>query len=214
MRVPRFRIDANRREEICARRALWGTGVYTDDSDPVAAAIHSGFIRGAWNEEVDENMLDLEIKDTHQHAPRDVHAGGSSKPGEGNPRIPPIPPPDKDVHITLLILPNLERYEPSILYGVKSRLWDGVHDGMSYKVLRVDWVDEGVGRGEERSGEARRKRLRNLMQSGRICTGPGLVKLQQLRVRGESGDSHSHSRRRMAGMDSDRNRSSQVQTVS
>lgn len=52
---------------------------------------------------------------------------------------------------------------------------------MSFKVLRVEWVDEGVGRGEERSGEARRKRLRNLMQSGRICTGPGVIKLDQLR---------------------------------
>lgn len=60
IRVPRFRIDSSHREEICARRALWGTGVYTDDSDPVAAAIHSGFIRGEWAEDVDVSMLNLE----------------------------------------------------------------------------------------------------------------------------------------------------------
>jgi Histone deacetylation protein Rxt3 len=173
VRVPRFRIDSARREEICARRALWGTGVYTDDSDPVAAAIHSGFMRGEWAEDVDQDMLDLEIKDTYQHAPR--AAEGEMKSAS---RKPPVPPPDKDVHITLLILPRLQRYESTVLFGMKSRVWDDTHDGMSFKVEQIDWVDEGVTRGEERSGEARRKRLRNMMRSGRICTGPGLLRLR------------------------------------
>ena len=55
---------------------------------------------------------------------------------------------------------------------------------MSFQVLRIDWVEEGAGRGEERGGEARRKRLRNLMQTGKICTGPAVVKLEDLRNRG------------------------------
>ncbi|KKA18608.1 hypothetical protein T310_7445 [Rasamsonia emersonii CBS 393.64] len=172
VRVPRFRIDASHREEICARRALWGTGVYTDDSDPVAAAIHSGFIRGEWGEDVDISMLDLEIKDTYQHAPKIP----PDAPQEA--RIPPVPPPDKDLHITLLILPRLERYESSVMFGLKSRAWDGTHDGMSFKVERIEWVNEGSTRGEERSGEARRKRLRNMMRTGRICTGPNLLRLR------------------------------------
>ncbi|KAJ5666661.1 hypothetical protein N7462_011070 [Penicillium macrosclerotiorum] len=190
VRVPRFRIDAVRREEICARRALWGTGVYTDDSDPVAAAIHSGFIRGAWSEDVDESMLDLEIKDTYQHAPQpspaDPSAEASSKDDEKprSPRIPPVPPVDRDLHITLLVLPRLEEYESTVMFGIKSRPWDGRHDGMSFKVHRIDWVDDGVGRGEERSGEARRKRLRTLMQTGRICTGPAMARMDELRRNG------------------------------
>jgi hypothetical protein len=184
VRVPRFRIDQSHREEICARRALWGTGVYTDDSDPVAAAIHSGFFRGAWGEDV-ESMLDLEIKDTYQHAPPAAEAD-TSKPGSqaNGPRLPPIPPPNQDLHITLLILPRLERYDSTVMFGIKSRKWDGRHDGMSFKVHRVDWVDDGVGRGEERGGEARRKRLRTLMQTGRICTGPALAKMDELRRSG------------------------------
>ncbi|PLN80994.1 histone deacetylation protein Rxt3-domain-containing protein [Aspergillus taichungensis] len=179
IRVPRFRVDASHREEICARRALWGSGVYTDDSDPVAAAIHSGFLRGAWGEDVDPSLLDLEIKPAYQHAPRTAEAVGGAA-DDDPPQEPPIPPPDRDLHITLLILPRLERYESSVLFGIRSRAWDGRHDGLSFTVLRTVWVDEGVGRGEERSGEARRKRLRNLMQSGRICTGPGVVKMDQL----------------------------------
>jgi hypothetical protein len=186
IRVPRFRIDATRREEICARRALWGTGVYTDDSDPVAAAIHSGYIRGAWGEDVDESMLDLEIKDIYQHAPQFTAEAtdGKSDSHEKEARLPPVPPTDKDLHITLLILPRLEKYDSTVMFGLKSRKFEGRHDGMSFKVHSVDWVDDGVGRGEERSGEARRKRLRTLMQTGRICTGPAMAKMDELRRSG------------------------------
>jgi hypothetical protein len=173
VRVPRFRIDTSHREEICARRALWGTGVYTDDSDPVAAAIHSGYIRGEWSEDIDVSMLDLEFKDGYHHAAQP--ANGAS---DGRPRIPPLPPGDKDLHITLLVLPRLERYESTLMFGLKSRAWDSTHDGMSFKVDRIDWVDEGSTRGEERSGAARRKRLRHMMRSGRICTGPGLLRMR------------------------------------
>lgn len=190
VRVPRYRIDAARREEICARRALWGTGVYTDDSDPVAAAIHSGFIRGAWGEDVDESFLDLEIRDTYQHAP----PPSEEERGSNQPRIPPVPPADKDLHITLLVLPKLDKYDQSVLFGIKSRTWDGNHDGVSFQVMRVDWVEEGAGRGEERGGEARRKRLRNLMQTGKICTGPAVVKLEDLRNHGLEVDARSKMR--------------------
>jgi hypothetical protein len=189
IRVPRFRIDAARREEICARRALWGTGVYTDDSDPVAAAIHSGYIRGAWGEDVDESMLDLEIKDTYQHAPQPTAEDRAANASKGEheprkPRLPQVPPADKDLHITLLILPRVDQYESTVMFGLKSRKWTGRHDGVSFKVHRVEWVDDGVGRGEERSGEARRKRLRTLMQTGRICTGPAMARMDELRQSG------------------------------
>ncbi|PYH44206.1 uncharacterized protein BP01DRAFT_84548 [Aspergillus saccharolyticus JOP 1030-1] len=204
IRVPRFRIDSSHREEICARRALWGTGVYTDDSDPVAAAIHSGFIRGAWSEDVDVDLLDLEIRDTYQHAPQSAQDIGLDE-GE-RPREPPVPPSDKDLHITILILPRLEQYESSVLFGLRSRAWEGSHDGMSFKVLRTEWVDEGVGRGEERGGAARRKRLRTLIRTGRICTGPGVIKLDQLR--------NGVQVPRRKKIESSRGQSSPMQTVS
>lgn len=101
-------------------------------------------------------------------------------------RLPPQPPPNKDLHITLLILPKLERYESTVMFGLRSRAWDSTHDGISFKILHIDWVEEGVGRGEERGGAARRKRLRNLMRSGRICTGPAVISLAQLRAANSS----------------------------
>jgi hypothetical protein len=131
----------------------------------------------------------LEIKDIYQHAPQstaDNNPDGTSKSDsqEKEPRLPPVPPTDKDLHITLLILPRLEKYDSTVMFGVKSRKFEGRHDGMSFKVQSVDWVDDGVGRGEERSGEARRKRLRTLMQTGRICTGPAMAKMDELRRSG------------------------------
>jgi hypothetical protein len=133
-------------------------------------------------------MLDLEIKDTYQHAPQPTaedRANGSKGEKEARkPRLPPVPPADKDLHITLLILPRVDQYESTVMFGLKSRKWTGRHDGVSFKVHRVEWVDDGVGRGEERSGEARRKRLRTLMQTGRICTGPAMARMDELRERG------------------------------
>ena len=46
------------------------------------------------------------------------------------------------------------------------------HDGMSFKVEGISWVDEGAGRGEERGGEARRKRLKALMRPPGSVIGP------------------------------------------
>ncbi|KAI5310525.1 hypothetical protein KEM55_005844, partial [Ascosphaera atra] len=229
VRVPRWFLADARREEVCHRRALWGTGVYTDDSDPLAAAMHSGFVRGCWGEEVDDRMLDLMVKPGHGHAPRtegdmvgeevapvrnENGNGKKSKNGNGNgnegdkskassgstaleispdkarrpspsplalgpnqttagrqPHLPPLPVQGKDLRITLLILPPLTRYDASVMYGIKSRPWGDTHDGMSFQVLRIDWVDENVeSRGQERGGLARRKRLRYMMENGRIWT--------------------------------------------
>ena len=132
-------------------------------------------------------MLDLEIKDGYQHAPQPPAKDATEAKSDAqtnDSRLPPVPPADQDLHITLLVLPRLEQYDSTVMFGIKSRKWDGRHDGMSFKVHRVDWVDEGVGRGEERSGEARRKRLRTLMQTGRICTGPAMAKMDELRRSG------------------------------
>jgi hypothetical protein len=180
VRVPRHHLADEARMEICARRALWGTSIYTDDSDPVAVAIHSGWLRGAWGPEVDLALLDL--GPPMVSSPKDKDKDGDGKgaalaatdrpPSTTSPQlihatIPPTPlepPPHMDLHITILILPTLECYASSVAYGIKSRAWTTVpHDGMSYSIEKLAWVDERAGRSEERGGEARRKRLRALM---------------------------------------------------
>ncbi len=90
------------------------------------------------------------------------------------------PPAGKDLHITLLVLPQLQNYASTVAYGIKSRSWGGNHDGMSFKIDKITWVNEGIGKGEERGGEARRKRLRAIFETRTMAAGPGL----QLRVAG------------------------------
>ena len=151
---------------------MWGSDVYTDDSDPLAAAIHNGWIRGQWGDEVDTSALDLGSDDT----PVSRSKGGKSTSDasttlSSRPSSPMVPPPQKDLHITLLILPALQRYTSHVSHGLKSRAWESKHDGLSFKIERITWVDEGAGKGEERSGEARRKRLKVLIGLRDIARG-------------------------------------------
>ena len=155
IRVSRSWLRSVEREAICAERSLWGAGIYTDDSDPVAAAIHSGYVKGAWNDWVDISLLEQIIREQN---PR-IDGGQEHVPEE-----PVEPRGDLDLHITMLVLPQLEKYEEIVRYGLKSRTWpeeakDAPHDGVSFMVLHCEWVDEGTGRGKERTGVARRKRL-------------------------------------------------------
>jgi Histone deacetylation protein Rxt3 len=158
IRVSRTWLREAERETICAERFLWGSGIYSDDSDPIAAAVHSGFIKGAWSEWVDTSLLEQVIKE--QNPGIDMKENVPDQPVE--------PPDGEDLHITLLVLPQLEKYAESARFGMKSRTWpeeakDAPHDGVSFMVLNCEWVDEGSARGQERSGLTRRKRLHALM---------------------------------------------------
>ena len=86
------------------------------------------------------------------------------------PPVPMLPPPGKDLHITLLILPTLQQYPSRVNHGIKSRAWGNDHDGMSYRIEKVAWVEEKAERGENRNGEARRKRLKPI--TGSKASGP------------------------------------------
>lgn len=169
VKVPRFYLSDASREHIVLQRKVWGTDVYTDDSDPIAAAIHNGWIRGAWGEDVDVGLLeDLELGGTgkdSQYQSRSQGTAEDEKPDEqveyparvlkSPPPSGPITPlPDHDARITLLILPALEKYAPSTWHGIRSRAWAKNHDGMSFKIHKVEWVDERPESGWESQGRA------------------------------------------------------------
>ena len=159
IRVPRQWLRHPEREAIRAERFLWGVGIYTDDSDPVAAAMHSGFIQTAFGETVDVSSVD-EVSKIYDP----VIDGGQ----ENVPEAPMSIPPDKDLHITLLVLPPLERYQGRGRFGLVSRSWgerDGetkgaVHDGVSFTVLNAKFVDERGAAGLGRTAADRRKMIR------------------------------------------------------
>ncbi|KAK6437422.1 hypothetical protein LTR95_006385 [Oleoguttula sp. CCFEE 5521] len=168
VRVPRWyltrsptEIEANepsRLEIISRRRQLWGSDVYTDDSDVVAAAIHSGWLRGDFGD-LAGDLIELCGSDDEGAAPSTADAPLSypSKPAH-----PIFPPTGYDAHITILVLPALKTYTGTSQHHLRSRTWKGTpHDGMSYVVLGLEFVDEGpAGRDFRRGNKARKERLR------------------------------------------------------
>lgn len=193
VKVNRLFLESAAREEITHRRALWGTDIYTDDSDVIAACIHGGWIRGEWPDDVDVDMLGL----TEQ---ADALAGGSGASKETMSRKQRAaaaaalelarsqPPPEllesplktgpvaipagRDLHVTLLVLPTLVKYSATTRFGIRSREWGGqlhdeqhqMHDGMSFKILKIRWVVNGAGAQSRLRGKARRERMRQAMR--------------------------------------------------
>ena len=169
VKIPRVHLTPASREEITTRRAVWGTDVYTDDSDVVAACIHAGWIRGEWPDDVDVDLLELQkptSKSKQRILPAEQHLEVlNSVPASGPIHV----PADRDLHVTLLILPPLEKYASSTRYGIQSREFGGtyngrksVHDGLSFMILSVRWVDGAAPQSRLR-GKARRERIRKAM---------------------------------------------------
>lgn len=172
VRIPRFYLSDLEREEVTRRRALWGCEVYTDDSDPLAAAIHSGWVQGSWGDGIDITMLEESKSDSRARGRGTVIDVDERQPRDemtltSPPSVPMKPLVDRDLHLTCLVLPPLEKYTSKIRHGIKSHEWGNNHDGMSFRIEKVEWVDEKVSKGEGRTGEARRKRMKTLLEERR-----------------------------------------------
>lgn len=195
------------RGEITTRRAVWGTDVYTDDSDVLAACIHGGWIRGEWPEDVDVDLLGL---DEGVGADGKEAKGGkkgrskeSSPPQKRDtdfldapPKTGPVQVPEgQDMHVMVMVMPKLEKYTSTVRFGIKSREWGGrlgrdgqrsSHDGLSFMIQSIRFVTNGAGPQSRLRGRDRRERMRKAMQEVEISrvfevrvpnTGSGVVPL-------------------------------------
>lgn len=157
-------------EVICRQPQLWGTEIYTDDSDAVAAAVHSGWIKGdfgEYNQDLHEICDNDSERDNDEEVPQSL---------QSRPQRPIKVPAGHDVHITLLILPPLQSYGATNQHHILSRDWKEAHDGMSYMIHGIDFVDEGTSsRFMERSGAARKKRIAMEEASRRQEAAAGLL---------------------------------------
>lgn len=175
VKVARIHLSSIAREEITSRGYLWGTDVYTDDSDVVAACIHSGWIKGEWAEDVDNSVLDIDqgVADKRRKKPTNSTVDLESED------LITVPPPSgpmsipaqRDLHVNVLILPRLVKYYSSTRHGISSREFGGdyghrhsVHDGISYMIKSVRWVENGAQPQARLRGKARRERMRKAMR--------------------------------------------------
>ncbi|CAO3611988.1 unnamed protein product [Mucor hiemalis] len=131
------------------KRAVWGTDIYTDDSDIVAMAIHSGKFEPVFVEpEVDaEDPFALAIagkKRESLEAAKKLALSGKKWVCHDN-LI-----PDYDLQITVRVLPTLQHYTSCTRHRIKSREW-AKHDGMSLFVNKVEKIKRGEARLRGRS---------------------------------------------------------------
>ncbi|KYK58499.1 hypothetical protein DCS_05515 [Drechmeria coniospora] len=175
VKVPRVHLSSVAREEITSRAFLWGTDVYTDDSDVVAACIHAGWIKGEWADDVDGSMLDLDDGDRRKGRKQEQEdAAGADSEGliTSPPASGPLSiPPDRDLHVNILILPKLYSYAAMTRHGISSREFGGrfgdrqaSHDGISYMIRSIRWVENGGQPQARLRGKARRERMRKAMR--------------------------------------------------
>ncbi|KAG0014283.1 hypothetical protein BGZ80_010534 [Entomortierella chlamydospora] len=134
------------------RRELWGTEIYTDDSDIVAMLIHGGFF----------------IPPTSLHSGEQDSIQPTSQ--QHNFAAEPIKHicPAYDLAITLRVMPKLIKYQGSIRHRIKSRTWKTGHDGVSLKIEAIrklcpgEALNRGRSQSKRRMKEYNQERLRVL----------------------------------------------------
>ncbi|KAF9999812.1 hypothetical protein BGZ65_004880, partial [Modicella reniformis] len=127
------------------KRELWGTDIYTDDSDVVAMLIHAGYFIPPIN--IRGNDQDSIQPDGQQH----------------NFAAEPIKHicPSYDLAVTLRVLPTLIKYQGSIRNRIKSRTWNSKHDGQSLRIESVRKLCPGEALNRGRSQIKRRMKEYN-----------------------------------------------------
>ncbi|KAG0202128.1 hypothetical protein BGX28_005270 [Mortierella sp. GBA30] len=122
------------------RREVWGTDVYTDDSDIVAMLIHAGY----YIPPISSNSTEQDsIQPTTQHHNFVPNPIKHICPGF-------------DLAVTLRVLPKLLKYQGSIRHRIKSRTWKTGHDGVSLQIESVRKMSAGEALNRGRSQSKRR----------------------------------------------------------
>lgn len=121
------------------RRKLWGTDVYTDDSDVLAMCVHAGWIEAPHIPDVPEWLGGGGAPTVSQAWAK---LAARQERALGTPHR--VPPPEKggaltcDLSVTLRIAPKLILYKGSPRGGIQSRSWGNTHDGVSVVVESVE----------------------------------------------------------------------------
>lgn len=120
------------------KRKVWGSDVYTDDSDVLALLLHSGWLRLGRRKLAGKRLVAGEkgAGDQAVKASRTPWKGFGGE-GEGEKKQEGV----KSLIVKLVVAPRLVRYQGCERMGIKSRSWGNGHDGVSLMVESVDLVD-------------------------------------------------------------------------
>ncbi|WFD00097.1 hypothetical protein MYAM1_002843 [Malassezia yamatoensis] len=167
-----------------SQRKLWGTDVYTDDSDVLAMCVHAGWIEAPHVPQVPEWLggggTSSVSKAWNQLCQREEHALGI----ERNASQPSIPRQESqltcDLSVTLRIAPKLILYKGCHRGGIKSRSWGNSHDGVSLVVESVELRPSGYATGYSRkSAKSRINHMAQLRNVAKDAPVPRSVPVEQ-----------------------------------
>jgi hypothetical protein len=132
VRIPRYYLYDN---ENVYNRQVWGTDVYTDDSDIVAILYHCGILKSNdpfANFETLKTGINIDTNSIIKTRTEPVYA---VQPDNTRENISDV------LVVRLRVLPSLEKYIGCYRHCYNSRSWQGsvMHDGVSVSVETVRW---------------------------------------------------------------------------
>ncbi|KAF5102304.1 hypothetical protein D0Z00_000487 [Geotrichum galactomycetum] len=154
VKIPRQFLSKAFNENV-EKRKVWGTDIYTDDSDVVAALYHAGRIPAAIGGEtggLPEEARTNSKKSTALGSPATPDDSKNKENDTGAVKLSNLttdrPAPgsveaDGDCLVTLLILPRLKLYKGTFRNGYNSRTWLTKHDGVSFAIHEVKFIPRG-----------------------------------------------------------------------
>ncbi|GAA5892578.1 hypothetical protein JCM6882_005651 [Rhodosporidiobolus microsporus] len=125
------------------KRKVWGTDVYTDDSDVLAMLVHAGWVRVARR----ERRVRAGERGAGAHAIRRARLPGQGPPSESEKEGEKEQEGEEDkvpkaLLVTLGVVPPLVRYQGLERQGIRSRNWGNGHDGVSLRVEKVEGMED------------------------------------------------------------------------
>lgn len=156
VRIPKRFLSMTQRRIASQQRHIWGSEVYTDDSDVLTVLMHTGRIPTGAEPELMSSSRKLVVQGSISSTPP-TPATKWGAPTPTSKEEPPELRPGQDLLVDLIILPTLEMYSGTTRFGIKSRSWKTNHDGMSYSIWGLQWVPSGEA--ESRGPGSKKRRL-------------------------------------------------------
>ncbi|CCH46118.1 Transcriptional regulatory protein [Wickerhamomyces ciferrii] len=135
IRIPSYQINNLQNNHNYLNRSIWGSDIYTDDSDILLILKHNGFLPSLDNDF--ENLIEVN-QSTEKKTSGNLENKSNIDQTVNNFRhfVNII---GGDIHVDLIILPKLNHYKGHYNNGINSRDWIEGHDGVSIGIFGVKY---------------------------------------------------------------------------
>lgn len=137
------------------KRSIWGTDIYTDDSDILLMLKHNGFLPIVDDEESSKE----DLKQTPGNKSNNQNISQSVKNFRQFINI-----ISGDIHVDLIVLPKLNEYKGIYRNGINSRSWLTSHDGVSLAIYGVRYGEKNSSIDNINNGELKRNKLKEYIE--------------------------------------------------